>query len=106
MVLTRCLLLSHLVSRELNMQPLLFLAKVFGRPFALLGISLAGLLALRQLLPPEPRWPPLIATGILYSCLYSLLALWFVLEPEHRSQLWSYLQQKLQRRHAAPAPLP
>ena len=106
MILTRCLLLSRLVCRELKMKQLVFLAEVFGRPLALLGISLAGLLAARRLLPAQPQWLPLIAIGVLYACLYVLLALWFVLEPEHRSQLWRYIQEKLSRRPAAALPLP
>jgi hypothetical protein len=105
MILTRCLLLSRLACRELNMKQLAFLAGVFGRPLALLGISLAGLLAARSLLPPQPQWPALIAIGVVYTCLYGLAAPWFVLDPEHRSQLWSYLQEKLLRRSAA-APVP
>ena len=106
MILTRCLLLSRLVCRELNMKQFVFLAGVFGRPLALLALSLAGLLAARRFLPPQPGWPPLIAVGILYACVYSLLAPWFVLDPGHRSQLWSYLREKLSRRQAAASPLP
>ena len=106
MILTRCLWLSHLVCRELNMKQFVFLAGVFSRPLALLGVSLAGLLAARYLLPPQPRWAPLIAIGILYSGVYGLLALWFVPDPGHRSQLWSYLREKLSRRPATAAPLP
>jgi hypothetical protein len=63
MILTRCLWLSHLVCRELNMKQFVFLALVFSRPLALLGVSLAA----RYLLPPQPQWEPLIAIGILYS---------------------------------------
>ena len=106
MIVVRCLLLSRLVCRELQMDQFVFLGQVFGRPLALVVLSVAGLLAVRQLLPSQPHWPPLIAIGILYACLYSLAALWFVLEPEHRSQLWSYLQEKLWRRPAAATPLP
>jgi O-antigen/teichoic acid export membrane protein len=107
MIVVRCLLLSRLVCRELQMDQFVFLGQVFGRPLALVVLSVAGLLAVRRfLLPAALRWPPLIAIGILYACLYSLAALWFVLEPEHRSQLWSYLQEKLWRRPAAATPLP
>jgi hypothetical protein len=88
------------------MKQFVFLAGVFSRPLALLGVSLAGLLAARYLLPPQPRWAPLIAIGILYSGVYGLLALWFVPDPGHRSQLWSYLREKLSRRPATAAPLP
>jgi O-antigen/teichoic acid export membrane protein len=87
MIASRSIMLSRLFAREFGVRQLTFLWDVFAWPLTLIAGSIAMLWASREWVLPGGSWPELAAAGLLHAAVYGALALWLVVEPEHRQYL-------------------
>jgi O-antigen/teichoic acid export membrane protein len=88
MIVSRTLVLSRLFAREFAVRQWVFLRAVYTRPLMLIAASITWLWASREWLLPGRSWRELIGVGLVHGMVYVPLALWLVVEPEHRQYLW------------------
>jgi O-antigen/teichoic acid export membrane protein len=83
MIVSRFAILSYLFSKEFGISQAHSLLEVFGRPLTLIGVSSAALLLCREWWPGT-GWLQLAVVGFIFALAYAALALWFVVQREHR----------------------
>lgn len=88
MIVSRCLILSRLFAREFELSQVHFLRDVFAGPLLLMGGSVAALWVCRQWFIAGRSWGELLEVGFPYALVYTALAFWRIVAPEHRSFVW------------------
>ena len=83
MIVSRFVILSYLFAKEFGISQVHFVASVFARPLALIAFSSAALLVCRQVWPGG-GWLQLVLVGFPFAIAYVALALWVVVQRDHR----------------------
>jgi O-antigen/teichoic acid export membrane protein len=93
MILNRCLVTAFLISRELKVGYVWFLASVYQPLIAAVPVGLLAY-ALHVTVLPGKNWPQLILAGAFIFVCYAPLAFFFSVQPEHRQMFLAKIQQR------------
>lgn len=94
MAANRCLNLSWIFQRELEMGWAPMMASIYLAPLGLGAVSVAMMLALRESVLPGSNLWQLVAAGSLNAVFLAVGAYWLVLETEHRRMVMEQVRRR------------
>jgi O-antigen/teichoic acid export membrane protein len=98
MVVSRCVILSYLFTRQFEISQVRFLWQVYWRPLLLMTATAGFLYVCRVALIPGRNWTELIAAGLAAGAVYGVGAWWLVVERDHRELVLAKARQFLKAR--------
>jgi O-antigen/teichoic acid export membrane protein len=93
--LNRAVMLSWIFARQMKIGLISYLASIYPRPLAMIGVSAAALWYTKHHLISGRNLIPLVALGAVYTALYALVAAWWIPSPYHRQKLLEKLRRIL-----------
>lgn len=98
MSISRFLILNYIFCKEFDLNPAAFLFGIVWRPYSMITVSVGILMFTRNNLFAGSRLIQILLVGSIYGVVYTSLAFYWVVEPEHRALVFNRIAALVARR--------